>query len=59
MSSIIRRGDTFYGASMSNASVTPLGDISVFGLGVFTDVDGWAYAGQHKNGYACGLGVTT
>ena len=59
MSSIIRRGGTFYGASMLSASVTPLGDISVFCLGVFTDVYGWTYAGQCKDGYACGLGVTT
>jgi hypothetical protein len=42
--------------------------ISVFGLGVFTHDNSfnkftgkngrWAYAGQHKDGYACGLGVT-
>jgi hypothetical protein len=49
MSSIIRDGDTFHG-------------ISVFGRGVFTnDEDGltWTYAGQCRDGYACGLGVTT
>jgi hypothetical protein len=49
MSSIIRDGDTFHG-------------ISVFGRGVFTnDEDGltWTYAGQCKDGYACGLGVLT
>ena len=47
MSSIIRAGDTFHG-------------ISVFGRGVFTnDEHGWAYAGQCKDGYACGLGVLT
>ena len=48
MSSIIRREDTFHG-------------ISVVGRGVFTyDEDGIAtYAGQHKDGYACGLGVVT
>jgi hypothetical protein len=50
MSSIIRRGGTFHGAGTFNASVTPLGDISVFGLGVFTDECyneyGWTYAGQ-------------
>jgi hypothetical protein len=48
MSSIIRRGDTFHG-------------ISVAGRGVFTN-DKYGrvtYAGQHRNGYACGLGVTT
>jgi hypothetical protein len=48
MSSIIREGDTFHG-------------ISVFGRGVFTD-DKYGrrtYAGQHKDGYACGLGVLT
>jgi hypothetical protein len=59
MSSIIRRGGTFHGASTFNASVTPLGDISVFGLGVFTDEYGWTYAGQYRDGYACGLGVAT
>ncbi len=47
MSSIINNGDTFHG-------------ISVFGLGVFTnDDDGNTYAGQCKDGYACGLSVTT
>jgi hypothetical protein len=51
MSSIIRDGDTFHG-------------ISVFGRGVFTDErdDKWGgrtYAGQCKDGYACGLGVVT
>ncbi len=48
MSSIIRDGDTYHG-------------ISVFGRGVFTDdKDGrWSYAGQHRDGYACGLGVLT
>ena len=52
MSSIIREGDTFHG-------------ISVFGRGVFTDdadehVNGtMIYAGQHRDGYACGLGVLT
>ena len=48
MSSIIRAGDTFHG-------------ISVFGRGVFTN-DKWGgrtYAGQIRDGYACGLGVTT
>jgi hypothetical protein len=45
MSSIIRRGETYHG-------------ISVFGRGVFTnDEYGYTYAGQHKDGYACGLGV--
>ena len=49
MSSIIRDGDTFHG-------------ISVFGRGVFTheDENGRAtYAGQCRDGHACGLGVTT
>jgi hypothetical protein len=48
MSSIIRLRDTFHG-------------ISVFGCGVFTS-DKYGrrtYAGQCKDGYACGLGVTT
>jgi hypothetical protein len=48
MSSIIRLRDTFHG-------------ISVFGRGVFTD-DKWGgrtYAGQCKDGCACGLGVLT
>ncbi len=48
MSSIIRDGDTFHG-------------ISVFGRGVLTNnmYGGRTYAGQHRNGYACGLGVLT
>jgi hypothetical protein len=48
MSSIIRDGDTFHG-------------ISVFGRGVFTDDEYGAltYAGQIKDGSACGLGVLT
>jgi hypothetical protein len=48
MSSIIRDGDAYHG-------------ISVFGRGVFTnDEDGRVtYAGQCKDGYACGLGVAT
>jgi hypothetical protein len=48
MSSIIRHGDTFHG-------------ISVDGRGVFTNdqYGGRTYAGQHRDGYACGLGVTT
>jgi hypothetical protein len=47
MSSIIRLGDTYHG-------------ISVFGRGVFTnDEYGYTYAGQCKDGYACGLGVLT
>jgi hypothetical protein len=46
MSSIIRSGDTFHG-------------ISVFGRGVFTNKRGTTYAGQHRDGYACGLGVLT
>jgi hypothetical protein len=47
MSSIIRRGDTYHG-------------ISVDGRGVFTN-DGHSetYAGQCRDGYACGLGVAT
>ncbi len=48
MSSIILRGDTYHG-------------ISVFCRGVFTNdkVGGRTYAGQCKDGYACGLGVLT
>ncbi len=48
MSSIIRRGDTFHG-------------ISVFVRGVFaSDTYGRrTYAGQCKDGHACGLGVLT
>jgi hypothetical protein len=47
MSSIIWRGDTFHG-------------ISVESRGVFTnDEHGGTYAGQCKDGYACGLGVLT
>jgi hypothetical protein len=45
MSSIIRKGETFHG-------------ISVDGRGVFTHKNGRvSYAGQHRGGYACGLGV--
>ena len=47
MSSIIRYGDTYHG-------------ISVFGRGVFTnDEHGEMYAGQYRDGHACGLGVLT
>ncbi len=46
MSSIIALGDTFHG-------------IRVEGRGVFTNKRGWTYAGQIRDGYACGLGVTT
>jgi hypothetical protein len=50
MSSIIRAGDTFHG-------------ISVFGRGVFTLIDKYGgrvtYAGQCRDGHACGLGVLT
>jgi hypothetical protein len=49
MSSIIREGDTFHG-------------ISVFGRGVFTDEEDGiksTYAGQCRDGYACGLAVLT
>jgi hypothetical protein len=47
MSSIIRDGDTYHG-------------ISVFGRGVFThDQNGITYAGQYRDGCACGLGVAT
>jgi hypothetical protein len=49
MSSIIRDGDTFHG-------------ISAVARGVFTkDEDGYVmtYAGQIRDGYACGLGVAT
>jgi hypothetical protein len=45
MSSIIRYGDTFHG-------------ISVFGRGVFTYGQN-TYAGQIRDGHACGLGVLT
>jgi hypothetical protein len=49
MSSIIQNGDTFHG-------------ISVFGRGVFTidnEFGRRTYAGQIRDGYACGLGVAT
>ena len=46
MSSIIRRGDTFHG-------------IRVESRGVFTDKYGRSYAGQCKDGHACGLGLLT
>jgi hypothetical protein len=49
MSSIIRDGGTYHG-------------ISVFGRGAFThedEDDTMTYAGQCKDGHACGLGVVT
>jgi hypothetical protein len=47
MSSIIRAGDTYHG-------------ISVGSRGVFTDDKrGFTYAGQCRDGHACGLGVAT
>jgi hypothetical protein len=46
MSSIIQNGDTFNG-------------ISVERRGVFTDEYGRTYAGQIRDGHACGLGVLT
>ena len=46
MSSIIRFGDTYHG-------------ISVFGRGMFTNHGRVTYAGQIRDGYACGLGVLT
>ena len=49
MSSIINNGDTYHG-------------IRVAGRGVFTTARHGrtlTYAGQHKDGYACGLGVAT
>ena len=48
MSSIVRNGDTYHG-------------ISVAGRGMFTHNmhGGWTYAGQCKDGHACGLGVAT
>jgi hypothetical protein len=47
MSSIIRETDTYHG-------------ISVFGRGMFTDkYGGRTYAGQYRDGHACGLGVLT
>jgi hypothetical protein len=48
MSSIIRREETSYHG------------ISVFGRGVFTnDAHSETYAGQYRDGHACGLGVLT
>ena len=46
MSSIIRGAQAFHG-------------ISVFGRGVFTNDEWGTYAGQIRDGYACGLGVLT
>jgi hypothetical protein len=46
MSSIIRYADAFHG-------------ISVSGRGIFTNEYGDTYAGQCRDGYACGLGVAT
>ena len=46
MSSIIQNGDTFHGSSAD-------------GRGVFNNEYGRTYAGQIRDGYACGLGVLT
>jgi hypothetical protein len=48
MSSIIKDGDTYHG-------------ISVFGRGVFSndEDDTYTYAGQCRDGHACGLGLLT
>ena len=48
MSLLIWNGLTFHG-------------ISVVGRGVFKndEFDGRTYAGQHRDGYTCGLGVVT
>ena len=47
MLSIIRDGETYHG-------------IGFVGRGVFDDTyGGITYAGQHRDGYACGLGVAT
>jgi hypothetical protein len=45
MSSILRNGQTFHGISVDGRGVLKL------------DKYGWTYAGQCKDGYACGLGV--
>ena len=56
MSSIIMRGGTTHGWVFFDA----LHGISVFGRGVFKDEHGFnTYAGQHKDGFACGLAVLT
>ncbi len=58
MSSIIMRGDiaTIHSMGLFDA----LHGISVFGRGVFKDKHGDnTYAGQHKDGFACGLAVLT
>jgi hypothetical protein len=56
MSSIIMRGGTIHGWVFFD----DLHGISVFGRGVFKDKHGFnTYAGQHKDGFACGLAVLT
>jgi hypothetical protein len=50
MSSMIRDGNTFHGTSVR---------LWTRRLGVFTDEYGNSFAGQHKDGYACGLGLLT
>jgi hypothetical protein len=55
MSSIIWNGSTFRGMSVQ---YNPFRGMSVESRGVFTN-RGVTYAGQCKDGYACGLGVTT
>jgi hypothetical protein len=58
MSSIIMRGDIATIRSMGLFDA--LHGISVFGRGVFKDKRGNnTYAGQHKDGFACGLAVLT
>jgi hypothetical protein len=47
MSSIVLDGHIFHGNSVDGRGV------------FFHDKYGWTYAGQCKDGYACGLGVTT
>jgi hypothetical protein len=47
MSSIIKNRWTFYCISVVDRRV------------LMNDVEGWTYAGQHKGGFACGLGVAT
>jgi hypothetical protein len=60
MSSIITRaGCTFHGVSVTTKPPPSFHGKGVFGRGVFTDEDGKTYAGKHRDGYACGLGVLT
>ncbi len=55
MSSIIRTRQTYHGVSVVGLCTGR----GVFTNEIFNDEYGMTYAGQCKDGYACGLGVLT